>query len=449
MSRANRPYSLTGRLLVAMLVAMPVLLAFTGVAIDRAHTSSLLKAEQDRMRLQFFGLLGAVEWRNDSLEMGERLQEPRFWQFRSGLYARIAIPGGETLWQSLSSDTINLPTETRPPEAGEERFDTTVVDGSPSFRFLYHVVWEDEDGTTTPLLFSLYTDQQPLNAEQQQFRWRLFLWMSLALLLFLVISGGILIWGLRPLRQLARDLHQLERGASDTLADNYPRELRGITANLNLLLDKEQRQRQRYRNTLADLAHSLKTPLAVLRGTTDPAERAEQLDRMDRIISYQLKRAVSSGQQGLRQRTPLLPLLDRLCRTLDKVYRDKAPQITIDVAEGLTAPIDEQDAMELFGNLLDNACKACRRKINVSAQQQGNEVVVMVDDDGEGISQEQAEQITARGKRGDQYGQGQGLGLAIVRDIADSYKAKLGFEKSPLGGCRASVCFAKQIATAI
>ncbi|QQD16818.1 GHKL domain-containing protein [Spongiibacter nanhainus] len=443
MSRANRPYSLSGRLLVAMLVAMPLLLAFTGIAIDRAHTSSLLKAEQDRMRLQFFGLLGAIEWRDGDLEMGERLQEPRFWQFRSGLYARITIPGGETLWQSLSSDTINLPTETTPPAAGQERFDTTVVDGTPSFRFLYHVVWEDEDGSTTPLLFSLYTDQQPLNAEQQQFRWRLVLWMSLALLLFLVISGGILIWGLRPLRQLARDLQQLEQGATETLADNYPRELRGITANLNLLLDKEQRQRERYRNTLADLAHSLKTPLAVLRGTNDSAERAEQLDRMDRIISYQLKRAVSTGQQGLRQRTALSPLFTRLCRTLDKVYRDKAPQITIDIPENLTAPIDEQDAMELFGNVLDNACKACRCTISLHAYQQDTEVVVTIDDDGDGISEEQTEQITARGKRGDQYGQGQGLGLAIVRDIVDSYKARLSFTKSPLGGCRVTVCFAK------
>lgn len=442
MSRSNRPYSLTGRLLVAMLVALPLLLAFTGIAIDRAHTGSLLKAEQDRMRLQFFGLLGAVEWQNGELAMSERLQEPRFWQFRSGLYARITIPKGPTLWQSVSSDTIKLPSVSHPPAAGQERFDTTEVDGQPSFRFLYHAIWEDEDGSSTPLLFSLYTDQQPLNAEQQQFRWRLVLWMSLALLIFMVISSGILIWGLKPLRQLARDLRRLEQGASATLSDNYPRELRGITTNLNVLLDKEQRQRERYRNTLADLAHSLKTPLAVLRGTTDQAERDEQLKRMDHIISYQLKRAVSTGQQGLRQRTALQPVVTRLCKTLDKVYRDKSLQIDIQLPAALMAPIDEQDAMELLGNLLDNACKACRHHIQVSGRQLGNGLEITVDDDGPGIDEHQARQITTRGQRGDQYGQGQGLGLAIARDIVDSYKAQLFFETSPLGGCRARIHFA-------
>ncbi|POP53784.1 GHKL domain-containing protein [Zhongshania marina] len=438
--RAPRSKSITRRLTIASLSLMALLLAATGIAIDKAHTSSLISAEQDQLRLQFFGLLGAMEWQDGGVDMGDRLKEPRFWQFRSGLYAQIRLRNATPLWQSVSSETIPLPIPKNTPRGGQELFSEIKVDKEPFFVFQYHAIWETDDDREIPLIFSLYSSQTPLLNELNKFQHQLSLWLGLVLTISLFVTALILFWGLRPLRDLASDLEQLERGDTGKLRPDYPRELQGITRNLNQLLEKEKKQRERYRNTLADLAHSLKTPLAILKGSsTDDMAVAEQITRMDNIINYQLKRAVSSGKQNLNQRIPLQGIIERLCNTLSKVYRDKALVFDISLnAQDLIA-IDEQDAMELFGNLLDNASKACKSKIRIRAENKEKHSLIYIEDDGPGISAESREQLLQRGMRGDQYGQGQGLGLAIVGDIIHSYDGDIHFKDSPLGGVCAEI----------
>lgn len=436
----RRGKSITRRLIVASLSLMALLLGATGIAIDRAHTVSLISAEQDQLRLQFFGLLGAIEWQDGTIDMGDRLKDPRFWQFRSGLYAQIRLRNGTPLWQSVSSETIPLPAPESTPRSGQELFSEARVDKEPFFVFQYHAIWETEDDREVPLLFSLYSSQSPLINERRKFQHQLSLWLGLVLTISLIVTALILYWGLRPLRELAIDLKLLERGDSTKLRPNYPRELQGITHNLNQLLGKERKQRERYRNTLADLAHSLKTPLAILKGSgaKDPAT-GEQIDRMDNIINYQLKRAVSSGKQNLSRRIHLRPLIERLCNTLAKVHRDKSPQFEITLDPSLVIAVDEQDAMEMFGNLLDNASKACTAAIAIHSHTIDGHTVICIDDDGPGISKEYREELLQRGSRGDQYGQGQGLGLAIVSDIIQSYDGEISFKDSRLGGVCAEI----------
>jgi two-component system sensor histidine kinase PhoQ len=436
--------SITRRLIIASLSLMALLLGATGIAIDRAHKASLISAEQDQLRLQFFGLLGAIEWQDGEIDMGDRLKEPRFWQFRSGLYAQIRLRDGTPLWQSVSSETIPLPPPESIPRSGQELFSEINVDKAAFFVFQYHAIWETEDKRDVTLLFSLYSSQTVLLNELKKFQNQMILWLGLVLSISLIVTALILYWGLRPLRDLAMDLKLLEQGSTGKLHPNYPRELQGITHNLNQLLDKEKKQRERYRNTLADLAHSLKTPLAILKGCdTKDAVTIEQINRMDNIINYQLKRAVSSGQQNLSERIQLRPLIIRLNNTLTKVYRDKALYFQLSLDAEQTVAIDEQDAMELFGNLLDNACKACRNTISIRCQTNGDHNVIYIDDDGAGISLESRENLLERGIRGDQYGQGQGLGLAIVGDIIDSYQGAISFKDSSLGGVCAEISLPK------
>ncbi|MBQ0760240.1 MAG: GHKL domain-containing protein [Gammaproteobacteria bacterium] len=442
---AHRSKSITRRLTIASLSLMALLLAATGIAIDRAHTASLISAEQDQLRLQFFGLLGAIEWQDGTVDMGDRLKDPRFWQFRSGLYAQIRLRNGTPLWQSVSSETIPLPAPANTPRSGQELFSEIRVDKEPFYVFQYHAIWETEDDRDIPLLFSLYSSQTSLLNERKKFQHQLSLWLGLVLTISLIVTALILYWGLRPLRELATDLKLLERGDTSKLRPDYPRELQGITHNLNQLLDKEKKQRERYRNTLADLAHSLKTPLAILKGgDSKDAVVTEQISRMDNIINYQLKRAVSTGKQNLNGRIQLQPLIERLCNTLKKVYRDKSLHFEISLDLTQTVGIDEQDAMELFGNLLDNASKACRKKIIISSENANNHTAIYIDDDGPGISEESREKLLQRGIRGDQYGQGQGLGLAIVGDIVDSYGGAIRFTDSKLGGVCVEVTLVQQ-----
>lgn len=433
--------SITRRLLLAMLVAMPLLLGLTGLAIDSAYQSSLLKAEDSRLKALFFGLLGAIEWRDGAIDMGDRVKEPLFWQFRSGLYADIRGGDGELLWQSTSADTLELPQVVGSIPSGEGYFGELPVEGAPYFYYRYLAIWETDDGNEVPLLFSIYSEKRGMLRELTQFRQQLSVWLGLVVIFSIMLVALIQYWALLPLRRLARDLRHLEQGRRDQLVDSYPLELQSITANLNQLLSKERKQRERYRNTLGDLAHSLKTPLAVLRDKhLDPEARQEQLQRMDNIIRYQLRRAVSAGG-GLHHQTLTHPLLSSLANTMDKVYRDKQLSISLDLDEQFSLPADEQDIMELCGNLLDNACKAARTEVTISGSHTGNYTTLCFDDDGEGIAPEDHRGLLERGKRGDQYGDGQGLGLAIVLDIVDSYGADFRFDTSPLGGTRAILRF--------
>ncbi len=439
--KASYHGSIVRRLLIASVLILPLFLGITGYSIDQAHTRSLLDAQRSQLQLQFYGILGVMEWSNTQAISVERLREPRFWQFRSGLYAFIHTSGGLLQWQSSSANSMEFLTDAfadTPP--GLEVFDRFRARDEEYFRYRYHVIWEDEFGVDYPLVFTLLNNQESFQTEVLSFRKNIALWLGLAGLLLLTIQLLVLRWGLSPLGRLARELRGLESGNRANLGSDYPKELTGITRNLNRLLEKEHQQRERYRNTLADLAHSLKTPLSVLRVTRSEHNDKvfdEQLSKMEDIISYQLQRAVSTGPRTLGSKTALLPLLKRLTDSLDKVYRDKKLDITMNCTATLELGVDEQDMMELLGNLLDNAYKAAKTKVTVSGTNDNKQTVTLcIDDDGPGFPKATAELLMQRGNRGDQYGSGQGLGLSVAADIVSAYNAALFAEDSPLGGAR-------------
>lgn len=439
--KSARSSSIVRRLLLASVLTLPLFLGITGYSIDQAYSRSLLGAQQSQLQLQFYGILGVMEWTNTQAISVERLREPRFWQFRSGLYAFIHSSNGLLQWQSSSANSMEFlraAYANTPP--GEEVFDSVGFRGENYFRYRYHVIWEDEFGVDFPLVFTLLNSQASFQAEVLSFRKNIALWLGLAGILLLFIQILILRWGLAPMGRLARELRDLESGSRQNLSQQYPRELTGITRNLNRLLEKEHQQRERYRTTLADLAHSLKTPLSVLRLSNSEKPDVvvdEQLSKMEDIISYQLQRAVSTGPRTLGSKTALQPLLKRLLNSLDKVYRDKTLQFQLQCDSAIALAVDEQDLMELLGNLLDNACKAAHSRIAVSAQASAdNTIELCIDDDGPGFPAEKVELLMQRGHRGDQYGGGQGLGLAVVADIAQAYKVELYVDTSTLGGAR-------------
>ncbi|MAY35952.1 MAG: two-component sensor histidine kinase [Spongiibacteraceae bacterium] len=436
--------SIIRRLLGASILTLPLFLGITGYAIDQAHTRSLVAAQQSQLQLQFYGILGVMEWSNTQPISVERLREPRFWQFRSGLYAFIHTRNGYVQWQSSSANSMEYLQEAfAPTPAGKEVFDEIVLRGAPYFRYRYHVIWEDEQGVEFPLIFTLLEHQDTFRSELLSFRKNIALWLGLAAVVLLLIQLFVLRWGLRPLRDMSRELRELEAGKRESLGGIYPHELTGVTHNLNRLLEKEQQQRERYRNTLGNLAHSLKTPLSVMRSATTPdtdPQIADQLDKMNNIIAYQLQRAVSAGPRRLGAKTPLRALLDRLCQTMTKVYRDKNLKFSLSCDEQKALAMDEQDLMELLGNLIDNASKAAQSAVLIKVKSLGSaSIEVSIEDDGPGFPEDKIGLLMERGNRGDQYGSGQGLGLAVAADILNAYEAKLTIGRSTLGGAKVAM----------
>ncbi|GGO77961.1 two-component sensor histidine kinase [Marinobacterium nitratireducens] len=443
--RWPRVRSLRARLLVFSCSLLPVVFFSAWFALQNAFLHSLETAEREQLKLQVYLLLGAAEFQDGRLSIPQALREPRFGQLESGLYGVIQSQSGALQWRSESSMLLPagllLALDDTPLAPGDVLFAHLPEHGL--YLYQYPVVWEGGGREYHYLINVLETDA-PLLTELRAYRNQLVGWLSLLFLLALLVQYVILRWSLKPLDGLARDIKRIESGEADSLGGSYPLEVQPVTANLNLLLDSERRQRERYRNTLGDLAHSLKTPLAVIRGSAEeelPLQEYrcvvdEQVQRMDQIVQYQLARAVKSQGRAISSGVDIGPVLQRITGALMKVYRDKGIEIEVVHPPGLRFAGDERDLMELLGNLLENACKYGRQQVRVMAQRDDADLRIDIEDDGPGVSPQRRDTILQRGARLDTSAPGQGIGLAVAVDILSSYDGELSIDSSVLGGAR-------------
>jgi signal transduction histidine kinase len=218
---------------------------------------------------------------------------------------------------------------------------------------------------------------------------------------------------------------------------------------LNALLEDRERAVARALTTAGDLAHGLKTPLAVLAQEAEGADAAghhdlamtlgQMVERMQRQVDYHLARARATasarGAPGLR--CAVLPSVEGLVRTMRRLHAGRELRIDADVSPAHEIRGRREDLDEMLGNLLDNACKWARSRIAISSANHDDDLLISVDDDGPGLDPSLRAQVLQRGVRADQQVRGSGLGLAIVSDLAELYGGSVALETSPLGGTRA------------
>jgi two-component system sensor histidine kinase PhoQ len=316
------------------------------------------------------------------------------------------------------------------------------------------ISFEESPTRAHALTFSVAVDLTPYEEQLWRFRRQMLIWFTALMFMLLVSLASLLRWVFAPVRRLEREIHEVEEGRSDTLGGGYPRELAGVARNLNTLLIGERKRVVRYRDSLGNLAHGLKTPLAVMRSALspdsplpierEPLARAigTEIDRMAHIIEHQLKRAAASGGALIGQApVAIVPVAMELRAALLKVYARKDLSIELAIEAGSQFIGDRGDFVELLGNLLDNACKWCRERVRVTASADPRaaareNLTLTVEDDGPGISQQDRARILERGVRTDESVPGHGLGLAMVHDTVDLYGGSLNVDASPLGGAR-------------
>ncbi|WP_127958272.1 two-component system sensor histidine kinase PhoQ [Serratia microhaemolytica] len=319
----------------------------------------------------------------------------------------------------------------------------------------------------TPLLPALtiaVVDSIPQEFQHADMVWEWFSYVLLAnLLLVLPLLWLAAYWSLRPIKTLVKQVRELENGEREQLNENLPNELRSLVRNLNILVGNERRRYTKYRTTLSDLTHSLKTPLAVLQTTLRSLRSGkhtsieecepimqEQISRISQQIGYYLHRAsIKSGQTTLtREIHSISPLLDKLSLALNKVYQRKGVAITIDISPEVTFVGEKNDFVEIMGNILENACKYCLEFVEVSSLHSNNYLTIVIDDDGPGIPKSKRKLIFQRGQRIDTLRPGQGLGLSVAAEIIEQYNGHITITDSPLGGARVAVTFGNQHDTA-
>ncbi len=440
--------SLQTRLLVTLAL---LLLAAAGVAawaLDSMYRDLGLRARQDVLDAQVIALISSADIDSEGRLAPENLAEPRLAAPGSGLYAEIVSSRGSWRSPSALGSGLNLAAA---PATGARHFEyANLADGTRVLGLSLGIRWELEDGSSRDFIIRAAESLEPWYKEVARVRaWLLSGSIVLGLLLLAGLAVALRI-ALKPLHQLETEIADIEAGRRELLGSGWPRELAGVTGNLNALLAGERKRLERYRTTLGNLAHSLKTPLAALRGLiesgqSDRQSNLRQLDRMQDIVQHQLKRAVFGGTGATMTDLAVQEPLAQLRGALAKVYTDKSPRMTLAVAQGTAYPIDAGDFLELAGNLMDNACKYSKTEVAVrampwtSADWRRPGLVLDIEDDGRGIPPSERSRVLERGARADESVAGQGIGLSVAREIAAAYSGTLEVGESRLGGARVSI----------
>jgi two-component system sensor histidine kinase PhoQ len=427
-----------------MLGATVVLVAFVagaGWAVQRAHTGSVRTARFAQLQSTVYLLLAGAELdESGALVMPPSFPEPRLSLPGSGLYASIVNVARKEEWQSPSTIGIRPPF-LRDVPVGQWRTDTEGAAGREYLRIGTGVNWAGR-AQATPLVLSVVEDKAEFDRQVGAFARTLWTWLGGAAALLLLSQTLLLQWGLDPLRRVADEIRRIEHGDQAEVEGRYPTEITALTSNLNALIRQERLRQSRYREALSFLAHSLKTPLAVLRTALGEPARlpgvvGEQVARMDGIVQHQLARAAAGGSSRFVPYLQIAPVLQRIRDSLAKVYAEKGVAFTLEIAPGLAWRIDEGDAFEMLGNVMDNAAKWAKARVAVSVRREGDRLHIRVDDDGPGFRDTQS--ILQIHVRGDEKVPGHGVGLAVVNDLVASHDGELSLTRSELGGASVEI----------
>jgi two-component system sensor histidine kinase PhoQ len=420
-------------------VAVVVMLAIT-LIIDFSYREALQKTAQDRLKLHIFNLLSVAEYQQGKLHLPTVLTNPGFNSEQAQLWALVLDDQLQNVWQSLS--LTDAPSElAHSTSIGEWLFSTLHFNNIEYITASYAITWENKQ--TYHLIVA--EDSATLNNLVARFRMGLLVGFFIMTFVLLSIQFWVLNLAFRPIHTLEREIIQLEKGEQALLQHKYPLELSGVAKNLNALIEKEHCQREKYRGSMADLAHSLKTPIAIIRSELENTSHSTTIQnalmRIDDTIEYQLRRAVISGHNLLSKGTNIQSTLDMVLSALEKIYKDKHINTQISVEPGLHFLGDENDLMEIFGNLLDNAFKHAKSSITILVLKKHQKLVITIEDDGLGIDLKEQQDIFHRGKRLDETNQGQGIGLAIVQNIVDGYQGQIELSRSTMHGAKFTMTF--------
>jgi two-component system sensor histidine kinase PhoQ len=406
------------------------------VSIEEAFKQSQIKALEQQLEANLYSIVGEIDLDAKEVIISSGFLPPILNQVDSGTLALVE-QNSQVLWRSDSALNLNPNLDSATAQPGEGQF--KFVD--QYWRYTFALFFDNEHGTRN-LVIHVLQHERVLDAQVGEFRSIIVRWFfAIATLLVLALAFGL--WStLQPIKKLDEQIKQVEKGLTQFISGDFPKELTRVKEDLNLMISAQERQKNRYRSYLSDLTHALKTPVAVLKSSpicNDPAI-TEQLDRMTHIIEHQLRKASSGGEDIWKKKIELNPVLDKLVGVMDKIHGQKAIEFDCKLAHSHYFYGDEADLMEILGNLIDNACKACKHQVTVSVTS-AKPLILVVEDDGPGIEASQRDRLLVRGQRLDTYTEGHGVGMAIVSDLVNSYQGRLEIEDSAMGGAKFVVHF--------
>lgn len=301
----------------------------------------------------------------------------------------------------------------------------------------------------TPLILVAAADRSPSDAGARRFR-------NMLLLTMLTLFGGVFAamvagirFSLRPLKRIEQDIARIREGDQVTLGEDYPVEVRPLTEELNKLITHNRNVVERARTHVGNLAHALKTPIAVLKNEAKGDSQLDdvvrrQSDAMQTNVEHYLKRArMAARAETLGARTDIVPVIEGIARMLNRLYDARGINVAVALPDKAVFRGEQQDFEEMIGNLMENACKWARSEVLVTVTDASDALVILIEDDGPGLTPEEREGALKRGVRLDETTPGTGLGLSIVTELVDLHKGTLELDHAALGGLCARLIFEK------
>jgi signal transduction histidine kinase len=439
------PKSLRLRLLAAAFVAILVALSVSGYVLARLFERHVEAREFAELRNHQNQIIAALEIGTDGLpQLAAPPADPRFAAPNGGLYWQYELPDGtrersRSLWETeLSLPVDELPDSSvhRHVIAGPERATLLAIERR---------ITVGPDRAPVPLRLTVAVDRRDIDVAMAEFRGVL---MASLGVLGLALLGALLFQvevGLRPLARLRTALQRIHSGGAERVSGEFPREVQPLIEDMNALLDRERRNNVRAREQAADLAHGFKTPLAVLGAISRELHRdgravsagevEAQIDIMSRHVQRELARTRTAGA-ALLGSAPIAvhPTVSKIVAALGRISADRKLIWTIDVADDVVFAGDDNDLLELIGNLADNAAKWATTQVWLRAHNDGRKLTLAVEDDGPGIPDGAEADILVRGRRLDETTDGSGLGLAIVAKSVEAYGGTITVSRAPAGG---------------
>lgn len=451
-SLAFRVVALTTVLVAGAVIAIATLVSALYKDAAEAGFERVLSAH-------LYNLIGSTGFgTGDNFRGGPDLGDVRFTIPRSGWYWAVEPAAGSSQ-PPLRSQSMTQPLAAPAPQ--DVPFDREFrrayrmqgLDGE-MVRVLESEFVLGDDGHVAR--FRMMGNYSELQAEVAQFRNRLFAYLGLFGVGVILVNTAAILFGLRPLGAVRDALENVRTGRAERLQGDFPTEIAPLAEEVNALIDSNRKVIERYRTQVGNLAHSLKTPLAVLSNeATSIGGRAgaligEQTERMLSQVQHYLQRArIAAQRDSVVFRTPVRPLLERMVRVISKLNQDITVSYQASEDE-IVFSGEAEDLEEIVGNLLENAGKWAKSAVQVrcDADDSGTRPMffITIEDDGPGVPEDKYADALKRGIRLDEATPGTGLGLSIVTDMTEEYGGEIALGRAGLGGLAVTVRLPRAVA---
>ncbi len=461
--------SISTRLVIGTTLVLSVFVILTALSVSYSVRSRAETARFDRMQGLIYGILGATEINANpnegpSLRINElELPDARLNQATTGLYAEIVGGDGVKLWQSRST-LVNPPAAVDRP-IGDWLFETVEGRGGNQTsvnRLQLSTAWAFDNGEELPFVVHVVDRADSLLVELKRFDRTLWATLLASAFALLIVQLLVLKRSLKPLEKIGDEVRLIERGERDSLSSAVPTELLPLSSGLNALLSAERARHAQYRHLIDDLAHSLKTPLSVLQNEAEKASSqthrssastksspaspeakgsninpdviTTEIDRIRESLDRSVQRAHIKAPSYLAPLISTEPAIRRVVSSLEKLYQHQHSGIRFDlqIDDAPMVRMDNADLLELFGNVADNACKYGATEVTVTVSTSPRCVIFR--DNGPGFPEGKLSILTQRGARADTQAQGQGMGLAAVRQMMESHGGTVSLANLDAGG---------------